>query len=276
MTQRVVTRSIDEDFVIIDTPIVKGIPQAPFKVDVTTIILCEKGCIEGSICMEYFEASAPSLVVLLADKVMEMKKVSNDFQGQILIMSKRFTDNLLFDIKDRLPLTMSVENKPYQPLNKEAYLSLENYFTMMKKAMDMKENTYRLEVARHLMLAFMFGMRPYFHTETPAPRTHNEQVVHNFLTLVKQHYRQERLLNFYADKLCLTSKHVSKVVKEATGKSPNEWIDSYVILEAKALLKSTDMTIQQICTSLNFDNNSFFAKYFKRHVGVSPKEYREK
>lgn len=276
MTQDVVKRSIDEDFVTMDSAALRGIPQTPFKVDVTTIILCEQGRIEGNISMERFEASAPSLVVVLADRIMEMESVSDDFRGQVLIMSNRFTDNLLFDVKDRLPLTVSVENRPCQPLNKEALESLQNYFSMMKKAIEVKENPYRLEVARHLMLAFMFGVRHYFHAEAPVPKTHNEQVVHDSLAYVKQHYRRERLLQFYADKLCLTSKHVSKVVRQVTGKSPNDWIDSYVILETKALLKSTDMTVQQICLSLNFDNTSFFAKYFKRKVEISPKEYRNR
>jgi AraC-like DNA-binding protein len=76
--------------------------------------------------------------------------------------------------------------------------------------------------------------------------------------------------------LSLTPKYLSQIIKASTGKSANEWIDEYVMLEAKALLKSTTMTIQQISDELNFPSQSFFGKYFKRCEGVSPKEYREK
>ena len=270
----VAMKSIGEDFIIMDAPVLTDIPLEPFKANVTTIVLCQEGYLDGEIGLERFTAHAPSLVVLLADKVLEMKSISRDFKGQVLIMSKRFTDNLLLEIKDRLPLTMSVENKPCQPLSEEATHSLENYFSMMKKAMQMKENPHRSEVARHLMLAFMYGLRFYFHSEADNPKTHNEQLVESFLALVKQYFYKERMLKFYADKLCLTSKHIAKVIKDTTGKAANEWIDDHVILEAKALLKSTDMTIQQVSDILCFDNPSFFTKYFKRHMGMTPKEYR--
>ena len=82
-------------------------------------------------------------------------------------------------------------------------------------------------------------------------------------------------MEFYADKMCLTPKYLSKVIKEKSSKSASEWIDNYVTLEARALLKSTNMTIRQISDELNFPSQSFFGKYFKRHQGMSPKEYRK-
>ena len=96
-----------------------------------------------------------------------------------------------------------------------------------------------------------------------------------FLSLVQINYKEQRGLEFYADKLCFTPKYLSKVIKENSGTSANDWIDNHVVLEAKALLKSTNMTIQQISDELNFPSQSFFGKYFKRHVGVSPKEYKK-
>lgn len=99
-------------------------------------------------------------------------------------------------------------------------------------------------------------------------------LLEDFLKLVRTNYKEQRGLDFYADKLCFTPKYMSSVVKQASGISAGEWIDRYIILEAKALLKSTNMTIQQIGDEFNFANQSFFGKYFKRLVGVSPKEYR--
>ena len=99
-------------------------------------------------------------------------------------------------------------------------------------------------------------------------------IVERFIALVEEHYREERLIGFYADKLCITPKYLSKLVKENTGRSAGEWIESHVILEARAMLQSSDMTIQQIASSLNFPNQSFFGKYFKRATGLSPKQYR--
>jgi YesN/AraC family two-component response regulator len=93
---------------------------------------------------------------------------------------------------------------------------------------------------------------------------------------VQTHYREQRGLDFYADKLCITPKHLSKVIKAISDKPANDWIDEHVVLEAKALLKSTNMTIEQISDELNFPSQSFFGKYFKRVTGMSPKEYKLK
>jgi len=97
----------------------------------------------------------------------------------------------------------------------------------------------------------------------------------NFLEVLQKHYKVERGVDFYADKLCLTPKYLSTVIRQTSGKTAGEWIDEYVMLEAKALLKSTKMTIQQISDELNFPSQSFFGKYFKRLEGVPPKVYRE-
>ena len=89
------------------------------------------------------------------------------------------------------------------------------------------------------------------------------------------HYKQERSISFYAEKLCLTPKYLSSVIKQATGKLAGTWIDECVILEAKTQLKCSGKSIQQIAEELNFANQSFFGKYFKHHTGMSPSKYKE-
>ena len=89
------------------------------------------------------------------------------------------------------------------------------------------------------------------------------------------YYKQERSISFYAEKLCLTPKDLSSIIKQATGKLAGEWIDACVVLEAKMLLKCSEKSIQQIAEELNFANQSFFGKYFKHHTGMSPSKYKE-
>ena len=148
---------------------------------------------------------------------------------------------------------------------------------MMKKIMAMTDNPYRLEMIKHLTMVFFYMAHPFFqkHIET-TKQTRQEVLVEQFTNLVHENYRRERETAFYAERLNLTPKYLSQVVKTATGKTASEWINDFVILEVKALLKSTNMTIQQICYELNFSSQSFFGKYFKRIAGMSPKMYREK
>ena len=84
----------------------------------------------------------------------------------------------------------------------------------------------------------------------------------------------ERRAQFYAAKLGISLQHLSTTIKQVTGKNVLDLIAHVVIIDIKAKLKSTDMTIQEIAYSLNFPSASFFGKYFKRHLGMSPLEYR--
>lgn len=105
--------------------------------------------------------------------------------------------------------------------------------------------------------------------------TRREELLTHFIGLLFQFHRQERSIQFYADKMSLTPKYLSKVIREASGKSVSQWIDEMVIMEAKAMLKSSNLTVLQISEKLNFPNASFFGSYFKKRTGISPIQYRE-
>ena len=82
-------------------------------------------------------------------------------------------------------------------------------------------------------------------------------------------------MGWYAEQLCITPKYLSEVIKQVSKRTPNEWIDNYVMLEVRVLLKNTTKSIKEITEELNFPNQSFLGKYFKEHMGVSPSEYRK-
>lgn len=103
----------------------------------------------------------------------------------------------------------------------------------------------------------------------------NEGTIKELLRVVVENYKQERNALFYARQLHLSPQHLSTTVKKVTGKTLTDIISSFIIRDAKAKLRSTDMTVQEIAYSLNFSNISFFGKYFKRYTGVSPRHYRD-
>jgi AraC-like DNA-binding protein len=269
--------AIDKDFILLEKNVFQPTSNYPFKTDVTSIIICTEGTLECSINLKPVKAVAPCFIVLLPDQILEHKSISRDYSGKMFIMSKRFTDNLLPNAQEQLPLFLSVRDNPVVELDKEGSEGMISYYNMLKRIVRVKENPHRIEVVRYLTLAFFYGIGFSIHKpDSEKKSTHYEMLVEKFMHLVQAHYKQERGLEFYADKLCLTSKHLSKVIKETTNKTANNWIDEHVILEAKALLKSTNMTAQQISEELNFSDQSVFGKYFKRYTGVSPREYKGK
>jgi AraC-like DNA-binding protein len=102
-----------------------------------------------------------------------------------------------------------------------------------------------------------------------------ERLVIRFSNLVQQQFRELRTVKKYADQLNVTAKYLTEVVKESSGRNAGEIINDLVILEAKFLLRKSEMNIGEIAENLNFSDQSFFGRYFKRHTGVSPKRYRE-
>jgi len=269
--------AIGKDFFFPEENLFQTTSDYPFKIDVTAVIICTRGIVEYSINLKPIRAVAPCFVVLMPDQILEHKSVSSDYSGLMYVMSKKFTDNLLPNAKDVLPLFLSVRDNPVVELNEEGLEGIVNYYNMLKRIIRVKDNPHRTEVARHLTLAFFYGIGFSIHNQdTDKKSTHYEILTEKFMQLVQIHYKQQRGLEFYADQLCLTPKHLYRVIKETTNKTANDWIDEYVVLEAKALLKSTNMTVQQISEELNFSDQSFFGKYFKRHTGLSPREYKEK
>ena len=275
--EHLIDNSIDNDIILLDKPFIGSAFQYPFKVDVTAIIICIKGTAEGTINLIPYTASDSSLITVLPGQIMEHKSISDDFTGLFLIMSPKFTDSLIPDVADRLPLLLSVRDNPVINLDSGALEGMIEYFNLLKKVIRVSEHPYRLETARYLTLALFYGGGIFMHNVSENKKmTHRETIVDKFLRLVQKHYKEERGLEFYASKLCITTGYLSKVVKETSRKPANDWIDEHIALEAKALMKSTNLSIDQISEELNFPSQSFFGKYFKRVAGMPPKEYKSK
>lgn len=98
-------------------------------------------------------------------------------------------------------------------------------------------------------------------------------IFEQFLNLVRENYRKERFVSFYADRMCLTPKYLSLVVYRVSGRHAGEWIRDLLALDAKALLQSGKYTVSQVADLLGFPNNSFFGKWFKAVTGLPPKQY---
>ena len=102
----------------------------------------------------------------------------------------------------------------------------------------------------------------------------NTDLYNRFMDLLQKDFRRHRTIKYYAEALNVSPKYFASLIKKVSGKTAGEWIDEYVMLEARALLKSRRYTIQQISDMLSFPNQSFFAKYFKAHIGCTPTHYQ--
>jgi AraC-like DNA-binding protein len=270
---------MQKDFTLIDSPAFFTTSGQPFQATgMVVVIICTKGRMNGAINMNPFFTEGSGLLIILEDQIFQYENHSDDFSAQLFIMSAKFAGDLFHSAQESLPAFLSIFDNPWIPFNQEASDSLRYYIDfILKKAIKIENNPYHNQLVKHLVKALYYGAAGYyFHqAEDEKNKTKHEILVDKFLKLVRENYKKHLGVKFYADILCITPRYFSKIVKENSGKSANEWIDEYIVQEAKALLKSGNFTVQQVSDELNFPSQSFFGKYFKRHTGVTPSKYKK-
>lgn len=244
----------------------------PRKLQRAAIVLFTSGSCRIKVNLEEYEIKAPKLVTFMPGHIFELLSDVNDLDGYVISISKRFID--MINLPGWQHQYMKMYNNPITDINEEMLNSLRIFYAILYRAAINDKNPFRLQIIENLISVFYYGGVSSFDNEVESNLKYKNHIVDNFLELVQQHYREERLIQYYAGRLCITPKYLSKLVKDHTGRAATDWIEQHVILEARAMLQSTDLSIQQIATTLNFPNQSFFGKYFKRATGVSPKHYR--
>ena len=270
---------IGTDVILIDSTEMladMSLKYEPFKLDMTMAIIYEQGSADLKINTQEYHITAPAALIVLSDQIYLPAGHSEDLKSKVIMMSRAFSDSLFLNMGDVLPLHASILKNPVLKLNNERNV-FGTYYQMMLNLMASPNPQYKREVAKHLTLAIFYGYSNMKHEVQyhPGDYSRKEEIYDKFTNLLNLHYRTQREIGFYADKLCITAKYLSSLVKEQTGKTAVGIIEEYAIAECKALLLSTKMSIQQISDELNFPSQSAFGKYFKRLTGMSPKEYRK-
>ena len=258
------TLRLDNDLFMVHTPVQGITARVPFSFQYTTSTLVEEGKADIIVDMKRYELTKGCLLVILSDRITLLESVSEDFSAQFLFMSNDFLKSL--QISETIELRQMVRTHPVNHISNEAFSALTHYFAMLSQALARTDNPYRREMIFHLT-----NVHPHVTSES---ETRSQEVTLHFLELVRVHFKQERSISFYADKMNLSPKYVSACVKETTGHSAMECIEQQTLLYAENLLANTKMTIGQISDDLHFDSQSTFGKYFRTHVGIGPKEWR--
>uniref|UniRef100_UPI002596509A helix-turn-helix domain-containing protein n=1 Tax=Phocaeicola sartorii TaxID=671267 RepID=UPI002596509A len=165
---------------------------------------------------------------------------------------------------------------PVIPLNDTVASYFKEYFALLAR---ISTGPYmpKTRMAQSVLNTLLDGINDLYSNRTELPsrvKSRKEELCREFVQLLIENYTTERRARFYAQRLGISLQHLSTTIKQVTGKNVLDIIAHVVIIDIKAKLKSTDMTIQEIAYSLNFPSASFFGKYFKRHMGMSPQEYR--
>lgn len=249
----------------------------PFRIDMTMAIIYEQGSADLKINMRDYHIEAPAVLLVLNDQIYQSAGHSEDLRSKVILMSRSFSDSLFANSGEILPLKSSIMKNPAMKIENEENV-FGQFFQLLQNIAASPRQEFKIESARHLTLSMFYGYSHLKHevNEVKSTNSRQEEIFTKFTELLERHHKKEREIAFYADKMCMTSKHLSQVIKDYTGKTALGLIEEYVISEAKSMLLSTTMSIQQISDELNFPSQSVFGKYFKRVAGISPSEYRNR
>lgn len=246
-------------------------------------------CIDGDFTIEInlkpIQVRKNSLIICIPGSICRISQVNMDQMGQthivIIAVSKELMSTIRFDFNSLFNESIAAIDSPCITLEGEDYEICKHYFNLAT-ALYNSDNPGARDAMRYLTSSVFYLVGSIWTSQIKEAQekgsrksSHRSQIVlDEFLKLVAEYHTSERKVAFYADKLCLTPKYLSKLVNNASGRSAPEWIDSFVILEAKNMLKYSNMPIKEIVYTLHFPNQSVFYKFFKMHTGLTPSEYR--
>ena len=194
-----------------------------------------------------------------------------------MMMSVHFFREIIQNVSDVSALFLFSRQHPVMSLEQREIDTFKEYFQVIKQKISDEGNHFQKDLVKTLLLAMFYDLSNIIYRvkQDDKPQTRAEVIFTKFIKLVETHFRQERRVSWYAQQLCITAKYLSETVKNVSRRTPNEWIDNYVILELRVLLRNSTKNIKEISEELNFPNQSFMGKYFKEHVGMSPTQYRK-
>lgn len=270
--------SIENDLFIFDSVKDLPIPNNPCRLNYYIIGVCLHGKAQYSVDTEDLMIKENDAIVIHERQVLDNYMFSSDFDGIFLFISNNFFNEVIKGIHDLVTLFLFTRNHPVISLTTEQASQLTEYYDILRKKVNEKDNYFRKDFVRSLLLAVIYDMSNIIYRmqlTNNKNQTRAETIFAGFLHLVEENYKNERRVSWYGDQLCITSKYLSETVKQVSKRTPNEWIDRFVVLEIRVLLKNSTMSIKEIAQNLNFPNQSFLGKYFKDHAGMSPSEYRK-
>ncbi|WP_294199890.1 MULTISPECIES: AraC family transcriptional regulator [Chryseobacterium] len=250
--------------------------NSPYFVEEIALILVRNGNARIRINLDEVSISKNTIVILTPNYIVEMLEYNEILEADLLLFK--------YDVVADLPLTKDLgsigdifNKSPSLALNNQDFKEISDLYAVLAYHCN-KQKIYKSEVAKNLLYALCYMVVEFYQARISSqtqPVNRPEIIYKNFYSLLCIHYKEERSIKFYADKLNITPKYFSKTIKQISKKNASDLIDEMVIMGAKALLKCTDQSVQQISTEFNFPNPSFFGTFFKRKTGITTLQYRK-
>ncbi len=283
-----VDAGVGDDLFILD---VKGVDSVemlkyPIRIKGYLAVYCSKGDFSVEINLDKFRVTEHTLFVSVPSNILKISEIAGDpkeIHFIVVAASEDIISNLNLNFNRLVTEGMALLSNPCFMLEGRD-LDLASRYLDLAIEIARQENLPNKSAAVSSLISSLFYLFEGIWRDrivainsgaASGQSSRARLVFSQFVQLVTEYHTTERKMAFYAGRLCLTPKYLSKLVRDVSGRSAPEWIDDFVVLEAKNMLKYSELTIKQIVYKLNFPNQSVFYKFFKSHTGMTPSEYRD-
>ncbi len=249
------------------------------RVDALVVVVCVRGELSFTLNTSDYKLETNHFFIS-STSVFQFRSVA-DSEFYMLAFSPDFLISANADIRFIARMVSEFRTNAFTAIlaDKEVQ-AVCHLFKTMQEAYNTKRKSEYMELSlRHVYCAMIYRIADAFLDNEALPavgvKDRSSEYFERLMRLLAENYREQRNVEFYAERMHISSKHLSRVIRNFTGKSVHQWIDEFVALEIKNMLRHSKLSIQQISHTLNFPNPSFMGQYFKRITGQTPGEYKK-
>lgn len=248
----------------------------PFLLEGVAMCTCLRGNAIFRLNYKDLNIEKGQILTIMPGQIIRLLDQSADFFCELLFFPVDFIAD--YPSPTDYDFLFRIHEQPCITVPEDVIQSLLELHTLIVKHYHMNTRPYNAEIVKSLLYSLLLMVFSIYETNNKGTiglaKTRQEEIAENFFKILFEYHKQERSVSFYADKLHITPKYLSKIIKNISGHAILDWINEAVIISIKTSLRTTNLTILQISEEFNFSNPSFFGRYFKEHVGITPMQYR--
>ncbi|NLV52910.1 MAG: AraC family transcriptional regulator [Bacteroidales bacterium] len=261
------------------------------KLTKTGIFICKEGEVDLTIDSVEYHLRRNSIIVYFSYSDLHILRHTPNLRGTLVGANLEIIQPMLYNVTNFNALFI-IKQVPHQSISDAQYKALYQYIYLLQEVIkkekleedeevDIKHTRPMIEIAHKqaelLSYALMLEVLQCYTNVVPhnEPFSRKDEVLQKFVSMLYRKYRTEHDVAYYADQQFLTVRYFSTIIRERSGKSPIKWITTALLVEARDLLKNTNMSIKEISDFLCFPNQSYFGKWFKNLTSISPLDFRK-
>ncbi len=243
---------------------------------IVTLVL--KGSLTGELDSQTIALNENDAIICHPNSILERSSASPDFECRVIGLAPNFADEISSMIAGNWDVKMYFNKYPVLHLSEEETRIFCQYFDLLHSKLTSSTCSRRNELVGSLMKAFFYEFADIVERYIklmPTKFSAGESIFKRFMKLLESEENKHRSVEYYATKLCISPKYLSVVCKKESGSTAMEIISKFVANDIRTLLRSSNLTIKEIAYKLDFPSLSFFGKYVKKNLGLSPRRYRQ-